>query len=122
MARRGDVMHYTLDLCKDRKAGLSGIFGRRREAPSCQHCGRARQGGRFWPNADLTPIKWLSWAHHGVNLCTEAGGKEREGKPNALFALVKTETSFHGVEKRIATPKDGCCSLTLTSGRRRSCC
>jgi hypothetical protein len=29
MARRGDVMHYTLDLCKDRKARVSGIFGRR---------------------------------------------------------------------------------------------
>ena len=77
MARRGDVMHYTLDLCKDRKARVSGIFGRRRRPLPCQRYGRARQGGRFWPNTDATPIiRWLSWASfHGVEPVTDPDTK-----------------------------------------------
>ena len=55
MAGRGDVMHYTLDLCKDRKARVFGIFGLRRTSLPCQRR-RAVRGTLLTKNGSHTDI------------------------------------------------------------------
>ena len=88
MARRSDVMHYTLDLCKDRKARLSGIFGRRRRPLPCQHYGRGLSGrallAKYGRHADHTAAVLAPSRREFVH---RGRWQRAGGRPHVRFAL-----------------------------------
>ena len=95
MARRSDVMHYTLDHCKDRKGRVSGIFGRRRRPPPCQRYGRGSSGrallAKYGRHTDHTAAVVGSVT---ARMCTEAGSKEREGGLMSALRPVSTMQNY----------------------------